>query len=208
MTWEDEEFARRMTKVEVEDITGGGGDDDDGGKAETNYHTSAADDESNDDENEAEVMVQGGTKMDNIIQCSSCGKDGDEEQASVIEEVKDIFDNNTENSKGSIFDNIHASTEALIANDVHNPDDKLAGLKMLVKLQESGISLEYRCPSCRDCSNCKNAPDTERISLREEAEDQAMKDAVHIDYKKRKITCSLLLRGKRKSSYQITEKLL
>ena len=67
---------------------------------------------------------------------------------------------------------------------------------MLVKLQESGISLEYRCPSCRDCSSCKSAPDTERISLREEAEDQAMKDAVRIDFERKKITCSLPLRGK------------
>ena len=183
MTWEDEEFARSMTKAEVEEITGGDIDDD-----EEVEMTPAADfsndDESNVNENDAEVTVQGTIKTDKIIQCSSCGEDVAEDLATVVEEVRDVFDNVPEN------------TEAFHAIETNDSDDKLAGLKMLVKLQESGISLEYRCPSCRDCSSCKNAPDTERISLREEAEDQAMKDAVHIDFQKKKITCSLPLRGK------------
>ena len=61
---------------------------------------------------------------------------------------------------------------------------------------ELGISIEYRCPACRKCSDCKNASETERISLREEAEDQAIKDSVTIDFERKKITCSLPLRGK------------
>ena len=42
----------------------------------------------------------------------------------------------------------------------------------------------------------KKAPSTERISLREEAEDQAIKDSVKIDYANKKITSVLPLRGK------------
>ena len=184
ITWEDEEFARCMTKAEVEDITGG--DDYDDEKAEMTCHTSVAngDCDSNDDENGAEERIQETVEVDKIIQCSSCGKEGVGELTDVIEEVRDVFDNIPQNS------------EAFTINKINDPDEKLAGLKMLVKLQESGLSLEYRCPSCRDCSSCKNAPDTERISLREEAEDQAMRDAVHIDFQKKKITCSLPLRGK------------
>ena len=55
--------------------------------------------------------------------------------------------------------------------------------------------IDYRCPACRSCHDCKNAPDTERISLREEAEDQAIRESVSIDFDKKKITCILPLRG-------------
>ena len=189
MTWEDVEFAKSMTKAEVEDITGGGIDDDGEEHVEMIYHTPVAaptnDQPGSEDLNvdDMEEKVQGTIKTDKIIQCGSCGEDVAEDLSTIIEEVRDVFDH------------IPKYTEAFHV-DVTESDDKLAGLKMLIKLQESGISLEYRCPSCRDCSNCKNAPDTERISLREEAEDQAMKDSVHIDFQKKKITCSLPLRGK------------
>ena len=148
-------------------------------------HTSVANDDcdSNDDENGAEERIQETVEVDKIIQCSSCGKEGAGELTDVIEEVRDVFDNIPQNS------------EAFTVNKINDPDEKLAGLKMLVKLQESGLSLEYRCPSCRDCSSCKNAPDTERISLREEAEDQAMKDAVQIDFQRKKIKASFPPRG-------------
>ena len=77
MIWADEEFARSMTKAEVEDITAGGFDDVE--KEEMTCYTSAADDESYDDDKEAEDMVRGTSKIDKIIQCSSCGKDGNAE---------------------------------------------------------------------------------------------------------------------------------
>merc|ERR1712215_312611 len=132
---------------------GGGGCDgnddgcvDDDEKADRTYHTSAANEESNDD-NEAEEIVQGRNKFDKNTQCGSCGKDGDEELIDVTEEMKDVFGNIQENSKGDIFGVIPEGTEACIVSDINNPDDKLAGLKMLIKLQESGISLKYRCPS-------------------------------------------------------------
>ena len=41
-----------------------------------------------------------------------------------------------------------------------------------------------------------HAPETEHISLREEAEDQAIRESVTIDFEKKKITCVLPLRGK------------
>lgn len=69
-------------------------------------------------------------------------------------------------------------------------------LKFQIKLMESGVSVEYRCPKCRDCSDCRNAPDTERISLREEAEDQAVKDSVHVDYKKKEDSLHLATQRK------------
>ena len=60
---------------------------------------------------------------------------------------------------------------------------------------EQGISIEYRCPKCRQCHDCKNASDTERISVREEVEDEAIKDSVKIDFEAKKITARLPMRG-------------
>ena len=60
-----------------------------------------------------------------------------------------------------------------------------------MKMQELGLSIDYCCPACRSCQGCKSAPDTERISLREEAEDQAIRESVNIDFEKKKITCVL-----------------
>ena len=75
-------------------------------------------------------------------------------------------------------------------------DDHLPNLKLLAKMQEGGLNVEYRCPRCRKCPDCQNAVDTEKVSLREEAEDQAIKDSVKINWKDKKITCKLPLRGK------------
>ena len=84
---------------------------------------------------------------------------------------------------------------ALFSDSLDN-DEKLRELKIYMKMQELGLSIDYRCPACRSCQGCKNAPETEHISLREEAEDQAMRESVKIDFEKKKITCVLPLRGK------------
>ena len=68
-------------------------------------------------------------------------------------------------------------------------------LKSLQKAMEDGLSIEYRCPKCRNCVDCRNSYETERISMREEAEDLMIKDSVKIDWEKKVIECSLPVRG-------------
>ena len=75
-------------------------------------------------------------------------------------------------------------------------DDKIARLKKLQPAIDGGLNIEYRCSRCRNCASCKKAVDTERISLREEAEVAAIEDSVHLDSKNKQITCTLPLRGK------------
>ena len=84
---------------------------------------------------------------------------------------------------------------ALFSDTLDN-NEKLRELKIFMKMQEQGLSIDYRCPACRSCQGCKNAPETENISLREVAEDQALRESVSIDFEKKKITCVLPLRGK------------
>ena len=61
--------------------------------------------------------------------------------------------------------------------------------------QYEGISIEYRCPKCRSCNDCRRSFATERVSIREEAEDQMIYDSVHLDWENKRIICSLPMRG-------------
>ena len=117
------------------------------------------------------------------IMCGSCGK-GLEESDGLMDELE-----------RAIPDADSSKTRAFFS-DALETDEKLKELKIFVKMQELGLSIDYRCPACRSCQGCKSAPDTERISLREEAEDQAIRESVNIDFEKKKITCVLPLRGK------------
>merc|ERR1711888_438156 len=128
------------------------------------------------------------------LQCGLCGVDVAEDMKTVFEELGDI----------PFIECDDGFNKKVLLTDLFDDDDKLRELKMLVKMQELGISIEYRCPACRTSSDCKNAPVTERISLQEEAEDQAVKDSVKIDFDKKKITCSLPLRGKEEDFLSVT----
>ena len=61
---------------------------------------------------------------------------------------------------------------ALSTNVLSTKDDESETfLKQLQKAQNEGLSIEYRCPRCRSCNDCRRSFETERVSLREEAED-------------------------------------
>ena len=57
---------------------------------------------------------------------------------------------------------------ALVKNE---DDESISALKRLQQAQQEGLDVSYRCLKCRDCTACKRSHDTERLSLREEAED-------------------------------------
>ena len=69
-------------------------------------------------------------------------------------------------------------------------------LKQFISSQEAPLKIEYRCPTCRNCSPCRNAVDTEKVSLREEAEDMEITASVKLDFPNKRFICNLPLRGK------------
>ena len=74
--------------------------------------------------------------------------------------------------------------------------DDMENVSTLKKLaQNEGISVDYRCHRCRQCCDCKRTFSTERISLREEAEDAMVYDSIMLDWDNKRILCSLPLRG-------------
>ena len=126
------------------------------------------------------VIVSSIVPSSKSLQCQDCGCDVNDDPKELLEIVKkDIGEK---------------KMRAIIAS-LDDPRDKLNDLKMLMKIMEEGIQLNYRCPKCRECFSCKNACDTERISIREEQEDEVIKESVKLDFENKKITASLPVRG-------------
>ena len=77
----------------------------------------------------------------------------------------------------------------------YSTEEKLSNIKKNWSILDSGLQIDYRCVKCRDCSQCRNADQNEKISLRQEQEMQLIKESVHLDWDQKKIVCSLPLRG-------------
>ena len=77
-----------------------------------------------------------------------------------------------------------------------NTEERIADMKRWKEMMDTGINIDYRCVKCRNCADCRNADETERVSLRQDVEDAKIKESVHIDYENRKIMATLPLRGK------------
>ena len=75
-------------------------------------------------------------------------------------------------------------------------DDKLRDMKHWLKQLEGGVTVEYRCPACRECPRCRDADTTEKISMREEVEQKAIEDSVTLDMINNRIVVTLPKRGK------------
>ena len=89
-----------------------------------------------------------------------------------------------------------AASLGLVANVTEmNCDEENSALKNLQKAVNEGLSIDYRCPKCRNCHDCRRSFQTERVSLREEAEDMLIWDSVFIDWQNKQIICHLPLRG-------------
>ena len=75
-------------------------------------------------------------------------------------------------------------------------EDRVWDLKGVMRqVETSGLDVEYRCVRCRACFDCKNADQTEKISLRDEQELQQHMDSVELDKVSKKVRVSLPLRG-------------
>ena len=48
-------------------------------------------------------------------------------------------------------------------------------------MQEAGLGSDYRCRQCRGCSDCRRGAGHERLSLRQEAEQQLIRESIFID---------------------------
>ena len=54
-------------------------------------------------------------------------------------------------------------------------------LQKFMDFQEAGLRTDFRCKDCRQCEECRKGAGHERLSLRQEAEQQLIKESVTID---------------------------
>ena len=80
---------------------------------------------------------------DNNIHCGACGKDL--EEAALDSE---LFKNLSEIT-GEMKDDENLAT--VLFSDTLDNDEKLRELKIFMKMQEQGLSIDYRCAACRSC---------------------------------------------------------
>ena len=76
-----------------------------------------------------------------------------------------------------------------------NSEERIADIKKWREMMDTGINIDYRCVKCRNCSDCRNADETEKVSLRQDVEDAKICESVQIDYDKKQILATLPLRG-------------
>ena len=77
-----------------------------------------------------------------------------------------------------------------------NSGERIADMRRWRELMDTGLNIDYRCVKCRNCVDCRNADETEKVSLRQDVEDAKIRESIHIDYEKKQILATLPLRGK------------
>jgi len=90
------------------------------------------------------------------------------------------------------------SIQCVECHAMFQDDERLRDVKFWYKQMESGTTVEYRCPSCRDCVKCRDSDVTDKISIREEIEQKQIEDSITFDRVNRKIWVSLPKRGDEK----------
>ena len=54
-------------------------------------------------------------------------------------------------------------------------------LEKFMKLQDSGLDTNFKCPKCRDCKSCLKGSGQEILSMKEEFEQQVVESSIRID---------------------------
>ena len=129
MTWEDVQFATKMNRFELENCT----------NQEFQYFDDKQEEFSDILNEECEAFFDD-TKD---IQCGACGMSL--EEATLDSELSKSLEKLTDEKK----ENENLAT-ALFSDTLDN-DEKLRELKIFMKMQEQGLSIDYRCPACRSC---------------------------------------------------------
>ena len=59
------------------------------------------------------------------------------------------------------------------------------------KMQDTGLGTAYKCPDCRSCRQCLKGPGREKLSIKQEAEQDFIRKSVKIDEKSGRAIASL-----------------
>ena len=57
-------------------------------------------------------------------------------------------------------------------------------IQRFMELQEAGLRTDFRCKQCRNCDDCRRGAGHEKLSLKQEAEQELVKESVVVDAEK------------------------
>ena len=116
----------------------------------------------------------------------------DDEDNDVIENMDSEMSAAPANDDGNV-DQAHQTSTVHCQHCAHAgpaltaADERISEMKRKLDFQGAGLEIEYRCVRCRECPQCKNADQTEKISLREEAEMVEIRNSVKLDWDNKRI---------------------
>ena len=130
------------------------------------------------------------------LACSRCPNPvilREDEYQELSQDLKEVNDANLSGESLCVVATSYQIFNAIYAQEC---DPDLTTNKLYENNLEGLVRIEYRCPRCRNFQACREAHDTERVSLREEAEEAMIKESVKLDYENKRFICTLPLRGK------------
>ena len=97
-----------------------------------------------------------------------------------IDEVFDVDDDNKPNAEiVSLLCTVCGVVENKVAE--HFGGSIQSEFQKFMQLQEVGLDASYKCPTCRECESCKKGSGFENISIKQEAEQELIKQSVYVD---------------------------
>ena len=75
----------------------------------------------------------------------------------------------------------HEGVECINCGDIFKVNSIQNELKNFLKHQEVGLDATYRCVRCRDCIDCKRGVGQELLSMKQQAEQELIRESVQID---------------------------
>ena len=72
-------------------------------------------------------------------------------------------------------------------NSFINSEERITDFRRWREVNETGINIDYCRIRCRACNDCRNADQTEKVSLRQDEENDMIKNSVTLDYQKQEV---------------------
>ena len=93
-----------------------------------------------------------------------------------IDEVFDVEDDNKESDK---LVSLLCTVCGVVENQVveHFGCSVQSEIQKFMQMQDVGLDASYKCPACRECETCKKGSGFENISLKQEAEQELIKQS-------------------------------
>ena len=115
--------------------------------------------------------------------------------------IVDLLDDDEEIRDENLMINCINCGDEVIENLAVHSVSVQSELKKFMQQQEAGLDSSYKCPKCRNCGDCVKGSGYERISLKQEAEQELIKESVKVDLDKGRAEAELPFKVAEPSEY-------